>query len=490
MKIDSFEEMHDVEARLRSLYDAPVPFDMDAVMAGAARRARHRRRARTVSAAGGALVAVGVIAAAALAATFDTGHPRPAGGPASATRRAEPIQGARLAKPLYGMPDVAPRGPQLVGGVRFFSDTGDGPGAAPALGAQSCQEPGRTGLQQVASRNWSFSKDDNHLDRREVDLTLTGWPHGRGSAAMRELVGDTGECAFLHRQTPLAWPGHASPDHWLAVSGVSGDDRQALAVTRVGDVLVTVVSTAPNEKVAVQMATGMNDAAVARLRESGLPAAAGSACSASTPCPPASAKARDARTNGPKALVNAWVVPDVHPTDPVVIGPLPAPGSDPAVVDDTQSAAIPPVMGPQSCQDSRRPGGFPDAGRSWDYGNSMLTPPGGSDATLTVTGWSEGTGPRAMADIVHDTGFCQFVRPMRTQAWAGHPGADHWLATWTDTAATKRVTAVAVTRLGDVLVATSVTSPDRRTAVRLATSMTDDAAGRVRASGIPAAQGR
>ena len=479
MTVESMDTMADVERGLRSLYDGPVTFDLSAVTEGAMRRAVRRRRRRTAVTLGGAAMAVGALAITLVDVTHaDSG---PVATPASSGQ----AQLKRVARPLYGMPDVAPTGSELVGGVSFSSDLGDSGGAAPAMGVQSCQVPGRTGRPEVASRSWSFVENGNDLTGNEADLTLTGWAAGTGPAAMAELVADKGTCAFEHPQTPLPWPGHAAPDHWLAVSGRTGDTRQVVAATRVGDVLVTVVSRSRSEATAVQMSTRMADTAVARLRASGLPAAEGKACRAATPCPPATAKWRTAGPAPTGPSVNAYQLPDVRPSDPAVLEVLPAQGP----LGEIAEPLVPAVMGAQTCQDGRRTGQREVAGRSWAWGD-LPDATTGRAATLTVTGWPKGSGAAVMAGLQGNTGVCQWSHPQQRESWSGHADADHWLSTWTDRAATQRVTAVAVVRVGDVLVGAAAVSDDRAQALELARSMAGHAEQTVRASGLPAVHGR
>ena len=479
MTDESTDTMADVERSLRSLYDGPVTFDLSSVTEGAMRRAVRRHRRRTAVTVGGTAMAVGALAVTLVGVT------RADHGPVATPASSGQAHLKRVARPLYGMPDVAPTGAKLVGGVTFFSDTGDSGGAAPAMGAQSCQVPGRSRRPEVASRSWSYVKDGNDLAGNAADLTLTGWATGTGPAAMAELVADKGECAFEHPQTPLSWPGHPAPDHWLAVSGRTGDTRQVVAATRVGDVLVTVVSRSRSEATAVQMSTSMADAAVARLRASGLPAAEGEACGATTPCPPATARWREAGPARTGPSVNAYQLPDVRPSDPAVLQALPAQGP----LGEIAEPVVPAVMGAQTCQDGRRPGEHEVAGRSWAWGEL----PGatkGQAATLTVTGWPRDSGSAVMAGLQANTGVCQWSHPQRRESWAGHSDADHWLSTWTDSAATQRVTAVAVVRVGDVLVGAAAVSDDRAQALELARSMAGHAEQTVRASGLPAVKGR
>jgi hypothetical protein len=114
---------------------------------------------------------------------------------------------------------------------------------------------------------------------------------------------------------------------------------------------------------------------------------------------------------------------------------------------------VPPVGG-QECG-SGEPG--PSSGRVWQWAEESSNRQDQVSVTLTLTGWANGRGTRAIADVADDTGLCRWSPGIKETPSADLPGDGKW-------AATRMMNGLhqgfAVVELGDVLVAVSVTHPD------------------------------
>jgi hypothetical protein len=115
-------------------------------------------------------------------------------------------------------------------------------------------------------------------------------------------------------------------------------------------------------------------------------------------------------------------------------------------------ADVPTVSG-QGC--TAKPG--PSAGRTWQWAEENSNRQDQVSVTLTLTGWANGRGTQAIADVADDTGACRWSPGTKETPSADLPGDGKWAATRTMNGLHQ---GFAVVELGDVLMAVSVTHPD------------------------------
>jgi len=119
------------------------------------------------------------------------------------------------------------------------------------------------------------------------------------------------------------------------------------------------------------------------------------------------------------------------------------------------------------------------AGRVWQWAEENSNRQDQVSVTLTLTGWANGRGTQAIADVADDTGVCRWSPGTKEAPSLDLPGDGKWAATRTMNGLHQ---GFAVVELGDVLVAVSVTHPDgEQAAVDEAKRLVVIAAGRVSA---------
>ena len=104
---------------------------------------------------------------------------------------------------------------------------------------QECDVDGRTGLEPVTGRLWSWAHPSGSPSRPSVGVNVTGWAAGTAGEAFTEVVENSGLCRFpgLGETVPVDVPADES---WAATT-TGPDGRTAfVGAARTGDVLVGV----------------------------------------------------------------------------------------------------------------------------------------------------------------------------------------------------------------------------------------------------------
>lgn len=296
----------DLERALLQAYDRlePPQPPASAVIAGARRRAgRLQRRRRAWSTAG-----VGAAAAALAASVLLAGGGAPLrldsqvtgvatapsipNDPVSQGDRAA-IEGYRqrlLQQQRYVFPEEF--APGDYDGVRLSATGTQASGDVPAMG-MNCQAPGaQQALQPIAM---SFTESTS--SPRQLRAMVLGFTTGKGAAALQQLRDNTGYCRWPQTPESRPWAGQDAATHQLwrlqpyelnpPAGPRQGNDTDpqaqgigpgaALAVVRVGDVLVTAAGYAENQPLAERIATRAALATADLQRRSGFPPTQGRA---------------------------------------------------------------------------------------------------------------------------------------------------------------------------------------------------------------------
>ncbi len=101
---------------------------------------------------------------------------------------------------------------------------------------------------------------------------VTGWASGTGPQAFADLAADSGRCVWLDPVTEVAAPSWHGDDVFLASTTPVLGSARAIAVQRVGDLLVGVTAYSDAGDAAAQVeALRVSDLVVDELIASGLP---------------------------------------------------------------------------------------------------------------------------------------------------------------------------------------------------------------------------
>ena len=263
---------------------ADQPFDLGAVLAGVDDRVVVlRRRRRQVLAAAASVAAVGVVGASTwlLGPGRDLGQVATPTPPASAapapTAVVEPTSdssSAATSEVDYAIPDrVVLTTEQIGGGRQVTLDTADYANQ-PVASGQYCDaaDTGATGPAPVAGRQRTWNRSPTDFDG-QVEVVVTGWASGTGPQAFADLAADTGRCVWLDPVTEVPAPSWQGDDAFLATTTPVLGSARAIAVQRVGDLLVGVTAYSEAGDAAAQSeALRVSDLVVDELVASGLPA--------------------------------------------------------------------------------------------------------------------------------------------------------------------------------------------------------------------------
>ena len=479
-----------------------------AVVAEAARlRRRHRQRV-TLGGAGGVLVAATVVAAVVLVsgATGPTAsHLRPAGptrpaavsssaattAPAPVPSVADRAGATSSAAPAadgsaYEIPDVLPT--PLPAGLRDM--TGAMPTSEPELlgNLGGCNWTGNV-RKPVVGREWQLTdaKDSGWL----AGLSIAGFTTGTGEQAMKELLDHRLQCQLGDGVEPVAWPGNPDNGHLLASSRAGDGDQlsrpRALAVIQTGDLLVSAFAHADSVTKARATAIDLAERASAALQ--GFPPAEGAPLGTSTE-PPNPASAPGVATKELNGWANAYDFGDVYPSVEQLGHGMSYKGGDAITGPRTPAAS-----GAQICDSiavaeakgvTEDTSPLPIAGTqnsAWSGGGGANDP----NVSISITGWKKGTGATRFTDLQKNRGFCVWMPEQVRVAW---PGADP-SRTWLSTSVRGEVPLhLASQRVGDVIVSVVVMGMPDATARAEAIRLSNLVAGKVRDSGLPAAEGK
>ena len=487
--------------------------DLDGVRSGAFARASRlrRRRAALQGAAATGLVAAAVLALVVGVGPFGAG-PRlaPAGpsalrdggaGSARAWQRMVPGSGSFA----YRFPDVLPGrlpsgltaltlGPEV---VTPGSPTVPAPGAAKQLSFEDADLVGVAGVcafdahpdrrQPVAGRTWQFAST-SHPGAYAAGLGLVGFTTGTGQDALRDLRTRALDCLPSPEMGQVPWkgPGDESVLFEGSFTVVDTPRHQALAVVRVGDVLVGGSATGATVAAAGAVATDLASRGAAELLAEAFPPALGRALGASATVPN-DASAPGAPEPGPVVVPAAYEIGDVFPAADRLGHGMTYHG-DPLTGTGTPAAA-----GAQICDLSgfadraereARPG--PVAGAQRDAWGGDGNGPDPS-VTFSVTGWAKGTGAARFADLQQDRGRCAWMPEQERDTWAGQDGATTWLSHSTEPG---HSAFLAARRVGDLIVSVVVENLPAEQARAEAVRLNGILAANVAATGLAAAKGR
>ena len=460
--------------------------------AGARERAQRRRRRRALlTTAGSGLAAAVVVTAVVVGPGLAHGQPHLVPATSTPSGTATPTTPATAGPAAYGgayeildaLPEFLPGGlvlqsseplhmrePQLMGNVGSCSWSGE------------ARKP-------VAGRDWRLS--DGLTSSWRAGLSVAGFTTSTGAQAMRELVETRLPCRLNDGVEPVAWPG-ASSTHFLATTSDDPlvQDPQAIAVIRVGDLLVAGFAHDEDTASASETARSLAEEGAARL--AGFAPAQGKPLGASADAPNAASRPGAASPRKPDATENAYALGEQlfpataqlghgmryhgRPID----GPLtPAASSaqvcDPGLVEQVKGVATDhsprPVSGTQNM--------------AWaGSGSGGVVAP---NVSVTITGWRTGTGAARFADLQGNRGFCVWMPAQARVDWPGADPSRTWLSR---SAGGGPEQYLASQRVGDLIVSVVVGGlpgdQDKSEAIRLS----DLVAGRVRASRLPAAEGK
>ena len=455
--------------------------------AGARERAQRRRRRRALLATAGSGLAAAVVVTAVVVGP-GLAHGQPHLLPATPSRTTIPTTPATAGPAAYGgayeIPDVLPehlpaglalpsampmhtRDPQLLGNLGPCSWSGE------------VRRP-------VAGRDWQL--DDASSWR--AGLSVAGFTTGTGAQAMRELVDSTLACRLPSALVPVAWPGTTS-DHLLATT--SRDPRlseQAVAVIRVGDLLVAGYASDNDVTRASESARSLAEGAAARL--AGFAPAQGRPLGTSTQAPNAASRPGTVAPRQTDPTENAYALGEqLFPSaaqlghgmsyhGAPIDGPRTPAASGAQVCD---SVLVAQAKGVAADHSPRPVAGTQTMAWAGSGSGGVVAP----NVSITITGWKTGTGTARFADLQGNRGFCVWMPAQEQVTWSGADPSRTWLSRSVGGGPEQYL---ASQRVGDLIVSVVVGGlpgdQEKAEAIRLS----DLVAGRVRASGLPAAEGR
>ncbi|KQU70680.1 hypothetical protein [Phycicoccus sp. Root101] len=342
--------------------------------------------------------------------------------------------------------------------------------------------------QPVAGRSWDLTFSSSP-GRGGAHLGLAGFTTGTGADALRDLRADALACGPGPDLKAVTWAGHAQDSVLFVGTSTVADTTftQAMAVTRVGDVLVSGAAISGDPALARRAATELADSAVGHLRQLDFPPGLGQPLGRSTVAPNA-ASAPGASPAAPLVAAEEYRFGDVLPTVAELGHGLRYHG------DAIHGRTVPASSG-QLCDLSGLPAArvaqanaapHPVAGTlqsAWSGDGQGPDP----SVDINVTGYSAGTGPEAFRRLQQDTGPCTWLPAQERQAWPGEDDQQTWLSRG---AGADSATYIAARRLGDVIVSVQVVGFSAQDAHDEAVRVNGIIAQKLRDSGLPAARGR
>ncbi|MGZ4601353.1 hypothetical protein [Oryzihumus sp.] len=463
--------------------------ELHGLHAGARERAQRRRRRRALlTTAGSGLAAAAVVAAVVVVPGL--AHRQPHLLPATPSRTATSTTPATAGPAAYGgayeIPDVLPE--HLPAGLAQPSASVPMHTRDPQLTGNlgSCDWSGEV-RKPVAGRDWQLYDSSSW----RAGLSVAGFTTGTGAQAMRELVDTTLACHLPGTLAPVAWPGTTST-HFLATT--SGDprvpDQQAIAVIRVGDLLVAGFASDDAVWRASETARSLAEEAATRL--AGFAPAQGKPLGTSTQAPNAASRPGAVTTRAPDPRENAYALGEqLFPSTTQlghgmryhsvpIDGPLTPAASGAQVCD---SVLVAEAKGVAKDHSPHPVAGTQNEAWAGSGSGGVVTP----TVTVTVTGWKTGTGAARFADLQKNRGSCVWLPEQERVSWPGADPSRTWLSRSVGGGLQQYL---ASQRVGDLIVSVVVGGlpgdEEKGEAIRLS----DLVAGRVRASGLPAAEGR
>ncbi|KGN39608.1 hypothetical protein [Knoellia subterranea] len=457
---------------------------------------RIRRRRRLGTAAVSAVATLGLVAGA---ASLSDGWL--SGGQATKVSQANGGQWSDLAtagagNQAYGFPDglettATPQGLTLAPNGRVSTDATEP--ILPLRLAGTCTQfddsvERRT---SVAWSRWDYtgSGDPTGL-KNGGELTTVGFTTGTGADAFRDFMTGRGPCLPAHGLKAVADFRGGGEDSALFQSPAdqTASPHTALAVVRVGDLLVYGSGRGTTLSDASATALSIVSTASHRLVTMGYPPALGQALGKSA-TPPNAASAIGAEAGPTVTDINTYDFGDVFPEE----SSMPAGFVFHGEPLRTTNAA--PVMGVHACDPATvdDPTGMDTAPNAVAQVSRMAyTGRGlGGDSALhiTVSGWARGTGPAMFSALQDDRMTCRFHGPYDRLPWAGRDSDSTWLSKHTNGGGL--VQYLAAQRVGDVIVAVVMDEAgDGTAATQTAIRLSDEIVAKLKASRLPAAEGR
>ena len=153
----------------------------------------------------------------------------------------EPVQLISLAAPEEVPDDAVLPAEAFDRPLDLLNDLGNYP-KVPTVAGQEC---GDSGPFPTTGRSWMWAEENsNRLDQLQVDVVVTGWAGGGGTAAIQEVASNEGGCRFTDPVTPRTSVAEIGDGRWAGTQTVNGLDK-GFAVTQLGDVLIAVSVTSP-----------------------------------------------------------------------------------------------------------------------------------------------------------------------------------------------------------------------------------------------------
>ncbi|WP_406829996.1 hypothetical protein ABEG17_13485 [Pedococcus sp. KACC 23699] len=340
----------------------------------------------------------------------------------------------------------------------------------------------------VAGRSWDLTFLSSP-GRGRAHLGLAGFTTGTGEDVLRDLRSGALPCGPGPDLKPVTWQGHDDRSVLFIGTSTVADSTftQVMAVTRVGDVLVSGAAISADAALARRVATELADNTAAPLDELAFPPALGQPLGKSAAAPNA-ASAPGASPAAPLVAAEEYRFGDVFPT----IAQL---GHDLRYHGDASHGRNIPASSGQFCDLSglsaarvaeANAAPHPVAGTlqgAWSGDGQGLDP----SVDIAVTGYPTGTGPEAFRRLQQDTGPCTWLPAQERQAWPGEDDQQTWLSRG---AGAGSATYIAARRLGDVIVSVQVVGLSAQDARDEAVRVNGIVAKNVRDSGLPAAAGR
>ena len=319
-------------------------------------------------------------------------------------------------------------------------------------------------------------------------LGLAGFTTGTGADAMADLRNGALPCLVPTGMKQVDWTSHGD-ESLLFTATESVDDKPqtvVMAVTRVGDVLLSGTARGRDAAEARRVATSLSSEAASRLVREAFPPAVGAPLGESAAAPNA-ASAVGAAAAEPVRQPDEYEFGDVFPAASQLRFGMRYHG-DPLVSRD-----MPAATGAQVCDLSGQAGrqAMSDAAPDPVAGSQQDAWAGdgaGADPSVSfgVTGWPTGSGAVSFRHLQQDTGRCAWTAHQERVQWPGEDTGDTWLSRSTEGA----VAYLAARRVGDVIVSVVVHTVPADDAKAEAIRLSGIVGAKVAASGLPAAEGR
>jgi hypothetical protein len=341
--------------------------------------------------------------------------------------------------------------------------------------------------QPVAGQSYQFTLG-SAPGRLGAILGLAGFTTGTGADAMADLRNAALPCLVPTDLKAVDWTSDGDESLlFTATETVEGAPQTvAMAVTRVGDVLLSGTARGRDAVEARKVATSLSSEAASRLLREAFPPAVGEPLGDSAAAPNAASEV-GAGAAEPVRQPDEYEFGDVFPAASQLRFGMSYHG-DPLV-----SRNMPAATGAQVCDLSGQPerqatsdaAPHPVAGSQQD---AWAGDGAGADPSVSfgVTGWPTGSGAVSFRDLQQDTGMCAWMPHQQRVSW---PGADPQ-ATWLSHSTEGGGAYLAARRVGDVIVSVVVDTLPADDAKAEAIRLSGIVAAKVEASGLPAAKGR